>query len=248
MAIVGIYKTNNIQTVGGTAPQGDSVSLGGEIKTWQVVTIEDETQISALQEFDIQPVDESFVEAINGPQQEGAYNAPAYTIEGSGDKMRFENNPGQTSDGILGVEQGIELTSPDEMDSESQKNFTSEDIKPYKDAYAFIKKYDAKAVLRNNIRGNVKDIEDDIADTKVAIQMAMYYMVHEWNSRTDAEKSSNPKKDGMDKLTEKLLSDATTLRADLANGIEKINDIISTEAEINKIVTETYKYNNSRGV
>lgn len=248
MAIVGIYKTNNIQTVGGTTPQGTNVSLGGSIKDWQVVSIEDDTEISAYQEFDIQPVDNSFIDAIKGPQQEGAYNAPAYTIEGSGDKMRFENNPGQTSDGIEGVEQGVTLTSPDAMDDKGQKNFSADDVQPYKDAYAFIKKYDAKSVLRNQIRGNVKDIEDDIADTKVAIQMAMYYMAHEWNSRTESEKSQNPKKDGMNALTNKLLSDKTKLRADLSNGIEKINEIVSTEAEINKIVTENYKYNTSRGV
>ena len=248
MAITGIYKTNEIQTIGGTAPQGNSVSLAGGIKDWQVVTIDDESEFSALQEFNIQPVDDNFAEAINGPQQEGAYNAPAYTIEGAGDKMRFENNPGQTTDGIEGAEQGVKLTSPDEMDDKSQKNFTSEDIKPYKDAYAFIKKYDAKSVLRNNIRGNIKDIEDDIADTKIALQMAMYYMAYEWNSRTEAEKSANPKKDGMNKLANKLLSDSTKLRADLTNGIEKINNIIFTEAEINKLVKEKYEYNSSRGV
>lgn len=248
MAIVGIYKTNNIETVGGTAPQGDSVSLSGEIKDWQVVTIEDDSDISSLQEFDIQPVSDDFVEAINGPQQEGAYNAPAYVIEASGDKMTFEMNPGQTTVGVEGVEDGIEMTSPDEMDDQAQKNFTSEDVKPYKEAYQFIKKYDAKSVLRNQIRGTVKDVEDDIADTKVAIQMAMYYMAHEWQGRTDAQRAANPKAAQMNQLTNKLLSDDTKMRADLSNGIDSINDIISSEAEINKIVTENYKYNNSRGV
>ena len=247
MAITGIYKSNNIETIGGTAPQGSGVSLAGEIRDWQVVTVED-SDISSIQEFNIQPVGDDFAEAISGPQQEGAYNAPAYTIQAPGDKMRFENNPGQTSDGIEGVEPGITLTSPDEMDDKSQKNFTSEEIRPYKEAYNFIKKFDAKSVLRNQIRGNIKDVEDDIADTKVATQMAMYYMAHEWNSRTEAQKSTNKNRTNMDKLTEKLLSDSTKLRADLSNGIEKINDIISTEAEINKLVITNYKYNDGRGL
>jgi len=247
MAITGIYKSNDIETVGGTSPQGSGVALSGEIKDWQVVTVEEDS-ISSVQEFNIQPVSDDFVEAINGPQQEGAYNAPAYTVEGTGDKLRFENNPGQLSDGIEGVKSGITLTSPDELDDKSQKNYTSEDVKSYKEAYSFIKKYDAKSVLRNQIRGNIKDVEDDIADTKIAIQMAMYYMAYEWNSRTDAQKSTNPSKAGMDTLTEKLLSDSTKLRADLSNGLDKISEIISTEAEINKLVTENYKYNDSRGV
>lgn len=245
--ITGIYKPNEVQTIGGTNPQGENVNLSGEIKGWQVVEV-DESQISALQEFNIQPVYDGFVEAITGPQQEGAYNAPAYEIGGTGDKMRFELNPGQTSDGIEGVEPGIVLTSPDEMDDKKQQNFTSEDVVPYKDAYQFIKKYDAKSVLRNQIRGQVKDVEDDIADTKVAIQMAMYYMAYEWDSRTDAQKSANPNKVKMDTLTAKLLSDETKMRADLTNGIDKINEIISGEDQINAIVTENYKYNDDRGV
>lgn len=245
--MIGIFKTNDIATLGGTTPQGDGVDLGRQIKDWNVVEVADE-QISAIQEFDIQPVDDNFIEAINGPQREGAYNAPAYEIEGFGDKMRFENNPGQTSAGMPDVAQDIELTSPDDMDDQSQKNFTSEEVAPYKSAYEFIKKFNAKTNLRNNIRGNIIDIEDDIADTKVAVQTAMYYMAHEWNGRTDAQKATNSNKANMDKLTEKLLSNDVKMRADLANGVEKLNEIIETEETINNLVSETYTYNSDRGV
>jgi|SaaInlStandDraft_4_1057021.scaffolds.fasta_scaffold31054_2 hypothetical protein len=243
----GILKTNDIATIGGTTPQGDGVEVIGQIGEWTVVSVED-SAISSVQEFNIQPVDDNFSEAINGPQQEGAYNAPAFNVDGFGDKMRIENNPDQVIVGVEGMEDGTIIESPDSKDDKSQKNFTSEDVADYKNAYAFIKKYDAKSVLRNQIRGKIVDVEDDIADTKVAVQTAMYYFAHEWNTRTPAQKDANPAKDNMEKLSNKLLSDDTKMRADLSNGIESLVDIIEKEATINKLVTDNYKYNSTRGI
>ena len=238
--MVGIFKTNEVATIGGTTPQGDGVEVEGSVKDWNVATIPDD-KISSIQEFNVTYVSDDFAKAINGPQHEGAYNAPAYEIGGIGDKLRFELNPNQvTAD-------GKKLESPDEKDDRSQKNFSSEDVKPYKNAYATIKKIDAKSVLRNNIRGNIIDLEDDLADTKVAAQAAMYYLANEWNSRTDEQKAKNPQKDAMNSLTKKLLSNDVKMRADLSNGIEKLNKIIETEADINKFITKTYKYNSTRG-
>lgn len=245
--MIGIFKTNEIETIGGTTPQGDGVELNGDIKDWNVVVVPDE-QISSIQEFNVTYVDDNFADAINGPQQEGAYNAPAFEEGGIGDKLRFELNPNQVASGIEGVEDGTKLTSPDEMDDKSQKNFTSEDVKPYKAAYNYIKKLDAKCVLRNNIRGNIKDLEDDLADTKVAAQTALYYFANEWNSRTDVQKNANPQKASMDKLASKLLSDEVKMRTDLENGISKLNEIIETEQKINDVIAETYKYDSERGL
>ena len=244
--MVGIFKTNEIETIGGTTPQGDGIELSGDIKGWNVIEVPDDG-ISSIQEFDVQYVEDNFIEAINGPQQEGAYNAPAFEVSGTGDKLRFENNPGQEAHGVEGVKDGTKMTSPDEMDDRAQKNFTSNDTAPYKAAYQKIKKITAKSILRNKIRGNIKDIEDDIADTKVAIQTAMYYMANEWNLRTDAEKSKNPQKDNMTKLTNKLLSDDVKMRADLSNGADKLSEIIETEERINNLITESYKYDTTRG-
>lgn len=243
----GILKTNDIATVGGTTPQGDGVKIVGDINGWIVVDVDD-SAISSVQEFNIQPVEDGFADAINGPQQEGAYNAPAFENGGFGDKMRIEMNPGQVVVGVEGVEDGTEITNPDDEDDQSQKNFTAEDVAPYKAARSFVKKYDAKSVLRNQIRGNIVDVEDDIADTKIASQMALYYFANEWNTRTPEQKNSNRAKDNMDKLANKLLSDDTKMRADLTNGIESMNEIVEKEATINKFVSENYKYNASRGV
>lgn len=245
--MTGIFKTNDIATLGGTTPQGDGVEVVGQIGEWTVVTVAD-SAISAVQEFNIQPVADDFAEAINGPQSEGAYNAEAMKVNSFGDKMRFETNPGQVAAGIDGVKDGTPLTSPDEMDTESKKNFTSEDVAAYKAAQAYIKKYDAKSVLRNQIRGNIVDVEDDIADTKVAVQAALYYFAHEWNSRTQEQKDSNPAKVQMDTLTAKLLSDDVKMRADLANGLETLNEVLEKEEAINKFVSENYTYNDDRGI
>jgi hypothetical protein len=238
--MVGIFKTNNIETIGGTTPQGDSISLGGDISGWNVVEMPDD-MISSVQEFDIQPVSDDFIEAINGPMEEGAYNAPAYEIGGTGDKLRIENNPGQVN------EDGNPIVSVDDADDQSQKNFTSEDVKAYKDAYRFIKKYNAKTLLRNDIRGNVKDVEDDIADAKTALQVVMYYFANEWNSRNATQKANNPQHERMDRLTSKLLNSETKMRADLSDGFDKLETFIKEEEKINKLVSAKYKYNSQRG-
>jgi hypothetical protein len=157
--MVGIFKTNEIETIGGTTPQGDGVEISGDIGGWQVVEIA-EDQISSVQEFNIQMVDDNILTDMDGPQQEGAYNAPAYELEGTGDKLTFEMNPGQETHGIEGVEDGTPMTSPDEKDDKSQKNFSAEEVRPYKNAYAAVKKITAKSVLRDDIRGTIIDIED----------------------------------------------------------------------------------------
>lgn len=244
--MIGIFKTNNIETIGGTVPQNDGVSMGGDIKGWVVVDVPDD-KISSVQEFNIQPVADDFIEAIRGPQQEGAYNAQAFGINGIGDKMRFENNPGQFNPGELDSN-GNQVQGPEYKDETSKKSATAEDVAPYKEAYQFIKKYNAKSVLRNNIRGNIKDVEDDIADTKVALQAAMYYMAYEWKGRTDAERSNNPNRENMNKLSDKILSDKVKMRADLTNGLDKLDEILTVEEEINTLITDTYKYNDTRGL
>lgn len=244
--MIGILKDNNVSTIGGTTPQVAGVTIVGRIGDWTVVNVED-SAISAIQEFNIQPVYEGFAEAINGPKQEGLYNQNVYKIENHGDKMMIENNPGQQLYGIPGIPDGTVLTPPDDMDTQSQKTFTAEDVLPYKIANNFIKKYDAKSVLRNQIRGNIVDIEDDIADTKVAIQTAMYYFAHEWNSRTPEQKAANPSRESMDILTDRLLSDDVKMRADLTHGIDSISEILEKEEKINNFITNNYTYNDSRG-
>jgi hypothetical protein len=243
----GILKTNDIQTLGGTTPQVQDVNIVGNINGWVVVDVSD-SAISSIQEFNVQPVDDNFSAAINGPRYEGAYNAPAYNVNGFGDKLRLELNPGQVIVGVDGVKDGTVIEPLDYKDDKSQKNFTSEDIIPYQNAKAWIQKFDAKSVLRNQIRGNIVDVEDDIADTKVATQMALYYFAHEWNTRTQAQKDANPSKNSMDKLTATLLSDEVKMRADLKGGIESISEIVEKEEQINQFVTSAYSYNADRGV
>lgn len=242
-----IFKTNNIATIGGTTPQRSDVRIVGTIGDWVVADVAD-TALSSIQEFNVQPVSEGFGAAITGPQTEGAYNAPMFEVNTFGSKMPIERNPGQVVvGGVFGVEDGTPITTPDERDDRSKKNATSEDIKAYQSASAFIKKYDAKSVLRNQIRGNIVDIEDDLADTKVASQMALYYFAHEWQTRTQAQKDANPAKDSMEVLAAKLLSDDVKMRGDLKDGIEAINEIIDKEETINKFVAENYSYNAQRG-
>ncbi|RLC44187.1 MAG: hypothetical protein DRH57_09390 [Candidatus Cloacimonadota bacterium] len=242
--MIGIFKTNEIETVGGTVPQGDGVELAGDIAGWGIVEI-DESAISSVQEFDIQMVDDSILTDMDGPQQEGAYNAPAYELEAIGDKLTFEMNPGQEAYGIEGVEDGTSMTSPDEMDDQSQKNYSSDEVAPYKAAYATVKKITAKSILRDDIRGNIIDIEDDLSDTKAAVQGIMYYLTNEWNLRTDAQKATNP---NMTKFTDKLLSDEVKMSSELQDGITKMNTILENEEAINNLVSETYKYDSSRGI
>ena len=243
----GILKENYIATIGGTTPQVAGVELIGHTNDWMFVNVED-SAISSIQEFNIQPIDDSIAEAITGPQQEGAYNAQAYKINGFGDHLRIENNPGQVIVGIPGIPDGTPIENPADKDTKTQKNFTAEEVKPYKDARAFIKKFNAKSILRDKIRGNIVDIEDDIADTKIASQMALYYFAHEWQTRTQAQKDANPAKDNMEQLATKLLSDDLKMRGDLSNGIESINDIIEKEEIIEKFVSENYTYTDDRGI
>ena len=125
--MTGIFKVNEISTIGGTTPQGKGIEIVGHIGDWTVVTVED-SAISGVQEFNIQPIDDNYLKGITGPQAEGAYNAAAYGVTSFGDKMRFENNPDQIIVGIPGIPDGTKIVSADEKDTESQKNFTAEDV------------------------------------------------------------------------------------------------------------------------
>lgn len=241
-----ILKENNIATIGGTLPQGEDIKVVGRIGSWTVVEVPDE-KLSAIQEFAAQPVADNFAEGVNGPKAEGAYNDQMLNTPHFGVKMMIDNNPGQRVYGVDGVDDGTELKFANSMDTQSKKNFTAEDVAPYKAVEAFIKKFDAKSVLRNQIRGNIADIEDDIADTKVASQMALYYFAHEWQTRTQAQKDANPAKNSMEVLAAKLLSDDVKMRSDLKDGIDSINEIVEKEETINKFVAENYTYNASRG-
>lgn len=241
-----ILKENNIATIGGTLPQGEDIKIIGRIGSWSVADVPDE-KLSAIQEFSAQPVADDFAAGVTGPKAEGAYNDQMLNTPHFGVKMMIENNPGQRVYSIDGVQDGTELKSANEMDTQSQKNFTAEDVAAYKVVDAFIKKFDAKSILRNQIRGNIADIEDDIADTKVASQLALYYFAHEWQTRSQAQKDANPAKDAMEVLSAKLLSDDVKMRADLKDGIDSINQIVEKEEAINKFVAENYSYNASRG-
>lgn len=241
-----IFKTNNVATIGGTTPQGENIKIVGMIGDWLVADVP-EKSLSSIQEFNVQPVSDGFADAINGPQHEGAYNAPALSVNTFGTKMMIERNPDQVIVGVEGIPDGTKLVHPDVLDDKSKKNFSSEDVAAYKVASSFIKKYDAKSVLRNQIRGNIVDVEDDIADTKVASQLALYYFAHEWQSRTQAQKDANPARDSMEQLANKLLSDEVKMRADLIDGIESINEIVEKEESINKFIADNYKYNAGRG-
>jgi hypothetical protein len=241
-----IFKTNNIATIGGTTPQGIDIKLIGVIGDWTVAEVPD-SAISSIQEFNAQPVSDDFVAALNGPKTEGAYNGPALSTDTFGTKMLLENNPGQVVVGIEGIPDGTPVANPNDLDDRSKKNYSSEDVVAYQNVAAFIKKYDAKSVLRNQIRGNIADVEDDLADTKVASQLALYYFAHEWQTRSQAQKDTNPAKDSMEILSAKLLSDDVKMRGDLVAGIESINEIVEKEEAINQFVAANYAYNATRG-
>jgi hypothetical protein len=240
MAMVGIFKLNETSQLGGVTPQGEGVSLVNTIKDWTMVEV-DESKISSIQEFSVKYVDDKYKDAVNAPQQPGAYNEPAYKIEGIGDKLRIENNPGQITYGIPGVEDGLKIEHPDVLDNKSQKNFTEEDVKPYKELHNFIKKYDKKCVVRNELKGEICDVEDDIADTKVLAQTILYYFVNEWKDRSEELKNKNKNRVAMDKFAKTLLDDETKMRADLNDGMSKIKKILQKEEKIKKIVEVKYK-------
>lgn len=234
-----IFKENAMPMVGGITPQVEGVKIVARTGDWIVAEVDD-NQLSAIQEFNVQPIVDGFADAITGPQVEGSLGDGLKGIENFGNKMLPENNPGQDTN-------GHNIRPTDYKDDKSKKNFTSEDVAPFRAANAYVKKYDAKSVLRNQIRGNIVDIEDDIADTKIASQLALYYFAHEWQTRTQAQKDANPAKDNMEYLATKLLSDDVKMRADLAHGIDSINEIVEKEETINKFISENYTYNETRG-
>lgn len=234
-----ILKMNEIPTIGGVIPQGDNITVVGHVNGWTVVDVAD-SAISAIQEFGAQPVEQGFADAINGPSMVGARNARMLQVNGFGDKMKIELNPQNAPD-------GTPILPPDHLDDRTPASYTEDDVQPYKNAIAWLAKFDNKSVLRNQIRGNIVDIEDDIADTKILSQLAMYYFAHEWQTRTQAQKDANPAKDNMEVLSSKLLSDEVKMRADLKDGIESVVDILEKEERINAFISNNYGYNDGRG-
>ena len=235
--MIGVFKVNKIATLGGVTPQSEKSKLEIVDNEWNVINV-DENEISKFQEFNIQYVDEDIVDGLKAPQKEGAYNEDAYKVEGYGDKLRVEINPGQK---FTHTETGkeVEVTSPDDMDDKSQKNFSAEDVKPYKIAKGKLNKLESKNIIRDKFQSKFKDIEDDITDMKILVQMFKYYFAKEWTLR---EKTSNEKYNkNMKALADKLLNDETKLRIDLENGFNKVLKILKEENEINKFIKEEYK-------
>jgi len=243
--ILGIFKENEISGLGGVTPQTDNVELAGQLDGWSFVKV-DETKVSSIQEFNVQYIDNSIAEGLGAPESTGAYNAEAYKVGGYGDKLRPEVNPGQQYTSVDG--KTVTMTSPDDLDDKSQKNFSEEDVKPYKQAIEFIKKYTAKTILRDGIRSEIKDLGDDIADTKRALKTTLYYFLYEWKNRTDAERSQNPNRASMNALANKLLNDEEKTKLDIDSSFGKMIDIMKDEDAIQKYIKENYKYENERGV
>lgn len=230
--MVGIFKFNNVETLGGVTPQIPGVELITVINGWQVVLVPDEL-VSAVQEFGIIPVDVEFAKDIVGPTESGDALKTVYSINGYGDKMRVENNPGQVDSN------GNKMLS---LNVDEESRYISEDqAKPYKNAYNKLKLLLKKILMRNDIRGNVKDLKDDIADMKNLAQFNLYYFSSEWKSRTDAQRGGNPYASSMNILANKILSDEFKMTLDSTDIVAKIKKIIDEEKTIDTFIANNYK-------
>jgi len=230
MAVTGILKINKIAGLGGVTPQVQGAELKGDNYGWTMVKVKKE-EVSKLQEFNIQFIDDDIPDKLDKPADEGSHDEIMKQINGFGEKHKMELRRGEIVIDKDGNEHKIQ--HPDDLDDKGRKNYTVEYVAQHKEAKKVIDKINKKSVLRNNIRGNIKDIEDDLADMKIATQIALYYFVNEMK---------NNKK--LSKFAEKVLSDNVKMRVDLKNGSEKLMEIFEDEMNIKKIVEEKYHKQN----
>lgn len=97
----------------------------------------------------------------------------------------------------------------------------------------------SKQSARNKIR-SIKDIEDDLTDTKMLVQFLARGLVSTFNSQAQNIKDANIYKDGFEALSSTILT--KDVRLDLEeNQIARIIEIISDEETFANIVQEEYK-------
>jgi hypothetical protein len=229
--MVGLIQDNYVYQLGGVTPQLSSVKIIGQFDEWTVIEF-DEKDYSALQEFSIKIVDdeEIFKKAVNAPENVGAWNE-GIELNTFGNDLA-KSMVSQSFDPLTGEK----IEQPDMADDKDRRNITEEDIEPFAKASKYVRRFNLKIKTRNKIK-EVKDLEDDLADSKFLLNFALTYLAEEWNNKPEGHKNMNPKRKEMDILAEKISSSDFIKRNDK---LEKMKKIFEEEDKINKIVKENY--------
>ena len=229
--MVGLIQDNYIYQLGDVTPQLSSVKILGQFDGWTIIEF-DEKDYSALQEFSIKIVDNEdiFKEAVNAPESVGSWNE-GMELNTFGNDLA-KSMVMETYDPLTGEK----LENADMADDKDRRNITEEDVKPFKIASNYIRKFNLKVKTRNKLK-EVKDLEDDLADTKFLLNFALTYLAEEWKNKSEGHKNMNPKRKEMDTIAEKIISSDFVKRNDK---LEKMKKIFEEEDKINKIVKENY--------
>jgi len=229
--MVGLIQDNYIYQLGGVTPQLNSVKILGQFNGWTVIEF-DEKDYSALQEFSIKIVDNEdvFKEAVNAPENVGGWN------EGM-ELNTFGNDLAKSIEKItFDPITNTKLESADNADERDRRNITEEDVKPFRIASQYIRKFNLKTKTRNKLK-KIKDIEDDLADAKFLLNFSMMYLAEEWDNKSEGHKNMNPKRKEMDLIAENVKNSDFIKRNDK---LEKMKKIFEEEDKINNLVQENY--------
>lgn len=101
-------------------------------------------------------------------------------------------------------------------------------------------KMEARTIIRDISNGG-KDIEDDLVDTKMVLQFALYAIVDIYNQLTDEQKSSLKYRDNLAMFAPMLQDPSNKLRVDVEpDQVAKIAKILTDEVKFAQIVDEEY--------
>jgi len=230
--MVGLIQDNYIYQLGGVTPQLQSVKILGKFDEWTVIEF-DEKDYSALQEFSIKIVeDEELIKkAINAPQNVGKWNE-GMELNTFGNELANDLFNGDGFNPLTGEK----YEKVDDADDKDRINITQEDVEPFIKANNFMRKFNLKIKLRNNLK-KIKDIEDDLADAKFLLNFSLMYFAEEWGNKSEGHKNMNPKRKEMDLIADKIKKNDFIKRNDK---LEKMEKIFKEEDEILKLVQEKY--------
>jgi len=139
--------------------------------------------------------------------------------------------------GNIKTDDGVDVEV--EADDGDEIKLTDEEKELIEKSKKYMNLLEKKFIVRANVR-KYKDLEDDIADTKLLLEFVLGYIKEDYENKSDEEKLKMDK--NIREMVEKFIKlfDKYNLRIKDEKNYNKIEKIIQDEINISKIVKSIY--------
>ena len=139
--------------------------------------------------------------------------------------------------GNIKTDDGVDVEV--EADDGDEIKLTDEEKELIEKSKKYMNLLEKKFIVRANVR-KYKDLEDDIADTKLLLEFVLGYIKEDYENKSDEEKLKMGK--NVREMVEKFIKlfDKYNLRIKDEKNYNKIEKIIQDEINISKIVKSIY--------